>query len=351
MGIKNTLQELVLNRSNSYRFYKEFYEKNKGSAKKDPELEQQLESLRKDFNEYRRKNDDYIDSTNFLFTTLFVDYEMTEPTPLIKNIQLLCKELLILIDNIAKKYDLEYWVSAGNLLGAVRHQNFIPWDDDFDLVFMRNDYMKLYGVIVDEIEKTGLGDIIRVHYRHRRIDGETINTYIQLSVRHPIDVRKKPVLARIDITPYDYIVDYDENTIVDDHYDAKINYFRNIKNEMPLDNAVEKLYEELNLSMERTDKIIPGVEGSYGKNNMSKLIILDTDEVFPLKQMKFGDITVPTPKNPEHYLNKVFKNYMALPKSVRRHSFIDTFRYSKDALDVFEMCYDRIREVNDNFEK
>lgn len=350
MGIKNTLNEFILNKSGSYRFYKDFYEKNKDSSS-NPTLEKKLEDLQKDFNEYKRKNDDYIESANYLFTTLFVDYEMNEPAPLMNSMHSLCKQLLLLIDNICNKYDLQWWVTEGNLLGAVRHQNFVPWDDDIDITLMRKDYMKLYEVINDEIEKTGLGDIIRVHYRHRQIDGETINSFIQLSVIHPIDIRKKPVLARLDVFPFDYIVDYDENTIVEDHYNAKLNYYRNIKNELDLDVCVEKLYEELNLSMEPTDKIIPGVEGSFGKNNYAKLIIVDTDKMFPLKKVKFGDIMVNVPNDPDYYLKKVFGDYLAVPKSVHRHSFINTYRYSQDVLEVFDKCNARLREVNDNFEK
>lgn len=350
MGIKKTLNDLILNRSGSYRFYKEFYEKNKDSPS-NPSLEKKFEKLQKDFNDYKAKNDDYIESANYLFTTLFVDYEMNEPTALLNSMHSLCKQLLLLVDNICSKYDLEWWVTEGNLLGAVRHQNFVPWDDDIDITLMRKDYMKLYEVINDEIEKTGLGDIIRVHYRHRQIDGETINSFIQLSVIHPIDIKKKPVLARLDVFPFDYIIDYDEDTIVEDHYNAKLNYYRNIKNELDLNECVAKLYEELHLSMEPTDKIIPGVEGSFGKNNYANLIIVDTDKMFPLKKVKFGDIMVNVPNDPDYYLRKVFGDYLSIPKSVHRHSFIETYRYSQDVKDVFEVCNGRLREVNENFEK
>ena len=349
MGIKKSFEELILKRSNSYNFYKDFYEKNKDSSS-NPKLEAEVEKLKKDFYDYKEKNEEYIKSSTYLFTTLFVDYEINEPIGLLKDIQTLSKELLLFVDNICKKYELEWWITAGSLLGAVRHQNFVPWDDDIDIILMRKHYMKLYKVLGQEIEDAGLDDILRLHYRHRQIDGETINSFIQLSVRSPIDIRKRPVLARLDIFPFDYIKDYDKDTIVDDHYNAKLNYFRNIKNEMDLDLAVEKLYDELNLSMEPTDYIIPGVEGSYGKYNYSKLIILDTDEMMPLQWVKFGDIEVSVPKNPDHYLRKAFREYQTLPRNVIRHSFIDTFRYSKNAGEVFEMCINRFKQVNDSFE-
>lgn len=46
-------------------------------------------------------------------------------------------------DSYCKKHGLRYYVTGGTLLGAVRHNGFIPWDDDFDVVMPRPDYGRL----------------------------------------------------------------------------------------------------------------------------------------------------------------------------------------------------------------
>ena len=41
------------------------------------------------------------------------------------------------IDRICRKYGIRYQLDAGTLIGAMRHQGFIPWDDDADVAARR----------------------------------------------------------------------------------------------------------------------------------------------------------------------------------------------------------------------
>lgn len=60
------------------------------------------------------------------------------------------KELLRMLDvviKICEENGLQWWLSSGTLLGAARHQGFIPWDDDIDIVMMKKDYRKLEKIL------------------------------------------------------------------------------------------------------------------------------------------------------------------------------------------------------------
>ena len=55
------------------------------------------------------------------------------------------------IDRICRKYNIKYMLDAGTLIGAVRHNGFIPWDDDADVAFTRNQYDAFMKVVKREL--------------------------------------------------------------------------------------------------------------------------------------------------------------------------------------------------------
>ena len=70
---------------------------------------------------------------------------------LLRRHQMRMLEILIEVDRICKKHDIKYWLSSGTLIGALRHNGFIPWDDDLDIEMMRGDYLRLMQVLPKEL--------------------------------------------------------------------------------------------------------------------------------------------------------------------------------------------------------
>ena len=55
-------------------------------------------------------------------------------------------DLLRQLIEVCQRENLRMWVDGGTLLGAVRHQGFIPWDDDIDVCMPRPDYDRLTAI-------------------------------------------------------------------------------------------------------------------------------------------------------------------------------------------------------------
>lgn len=65
-----------------------------------------------------------------------------------RKAQLRMLDMLLYVDKVCKENNITYWLASGNLLGAVRHEGFIPWDDDLDIfVYKPKDCKKLFNLL------------------------------------------------------------------------------------------------------------------------------------------------------------------------------------------------------------
>lgn len=69
----------------------------------------------------------------------------------LQTIQSLLLQILQEVDRICKKYNIPYFLAGGTLLGAIRHQGFIPWDDDLDVMMRRSDYDRFLAAAEKEL--------------------------------------------------------------------------------------------------------------------------------------------------------------------------------------------------------
>ena len=70
----------------------------------------------------------------------------------LKRLQGKLLELLKEVDRICRKNGIEYTLEGGTLLGSIRHGGFIPWDDDADVIFMRDEYKKFYEACKTDLD-------------------------------------------------------------------------------------------------------------------------------------------------------------------------------------------------------
>ena len=67
----------------------------------------------------------------------------------IEEIKKLSFEVLCAVREVCQEHGLSYSLTGGTLIGAIRHQGFIPWDDDIDIMMPRPDYDRFIQIVKD----------------------------------------------------------------------------------------------------------------------------------------------------------------------------------------------------------
>ena len=75
------------------------------------------------------------------------------------NHQLKLLELIKEINNLCNDNCIKYSLCGGSLLGAIRHKGFIPWDDDMDIAFTRENYNKFKKAVEKDCRLNIIQDI------------------------------------------------------------------------------------------------------------------------------------------------------------------------------------------------
>ena len=81
------------------------------------------------------------------------------PSSDLRELQQVLLGMLLDVAEACRALDIPFFLAEGTLLGAVRHQGFIPWDDDLDLYLLRPDYER-FRALAPEL----LGDRYRIQH-------------------------------------------------------------------------------------------------------------------------------------------------------------------------------------------
>lgn len=141
----------------------------------------------------------------------------------IKEIQQISLEILKYIDKICTENNIQYFLTGGTLLGAIRHKGFIPWDDDVDLLMTRENYEKFLSLM----DKQNHEKYKCLHY------GKNFpNYYYRFAKVVDLDtqlsegdfIRNKDLGVFVDIFPADLVDDTKASKLVKqtDRYNIKI---------------------------------------------------------------------------------------------------------------------------------
>ena len=115
-------------------------------------------------------------------------------------------EVLNEIAKICERHGLIWFMAFGALLGTVRHQGFIPWDDDIDIWLKRSDYLALLGYLQVELPegyvvKSPLLESGYSEYQTCVMNSDSIS----IDPTHLQKFHGCPFIVGIDVFPLDYL--------------------------------------------------------------------------------------------------------------------------------------------------
>lgn len=226
----------------------------------------------------------------------------------VKKVQL---GILARIKKYANEYNLRYYLQSGTALGAIRHQGYIPWDDDVDVFLPIDDYLKLINILEND-EQYKIVSQFNTNYYFGWGFGYMVDT------NTICDVNKFPIQITtgqsIDLFPLYGIPDKNEE---------KENYIITVKelerkclvaiDDTDRIHAIKEFNDYL-LRYKYDECVLVGnvLMPFFVKDIFDKNIFGDGIE------KKFEDLMLKVPTNYDAYLKQMYGDYMKLPPEDKR---------------------------------
>ena len=236
-------------------------------------------------------------------------------------------EILKEFHDVCERNNLRYWLDSGTLLGAIRHEGFIPWDDDIDVAMPRDDYDRFLEISNKELPKTisvkvFLKENIQSFFyaklvlnrEHLGSNGPTAKTNIFIDV-FPMDIVKKRSVALHRLMRMFIGLAYDENERGKGL--KKGLKFIISKGVSLLDRKRIIKYMSSVFNSESNGFLVYGIELHSSLSSGVKFHI-EKDKVLPLEKHLFEHDYYYVPKNYDEYLRKLYGDYMQLPPEEKR---------------------------------
>lgn len=245
----------------------------------------------------------------------------------LRSHQLELVELLKDFDKLCKENDIRYFLAVGTLLGAIRHNGFVPWDDDIDVGMLNEDIDRLKKVVSesDEFEITDILDqyVFCRQVRFKRKGAGDNTPFIDLFIYEYSSSKTPDDLRRVKEVRQELIEEFEE---VDENgnlrYPLKVlvnpddrETYESIANEFEL--YRNKLFDEgLYCKEPEANSIIWSIENlSYG----DPVHIIPIEYFNEMRTCAFEDGVYPILGNSEQLLTQHYKDWLSVPTDIKTH--------------------------------
>lgn len=266
---------------------------------------------------------------------------MDEKEKLVRT-QNVALNILNQFDLICQKYKLKYFAIGGTCIGAVRHQGFIPWDDDIDVAMPIEDYYRFIEIAKKKL-KNPL-EILNPHYM-KHYNGFYFKLQDSSTTFIGIDEKRYPdryAGIYIDLFP---VCGLPKNKLKRKLFIRKCSFYNKLNYKLrfpfkdnkdlfgkiiwlsltplrcvlPFYYASDKLHKLIrNMPFDASDKVLFPWRRIPGKNTGTYKNVFRRDDFIDTIKVKFEDSTIMIPIGYDSYLKRDFDDYMTLPPEEQR---------------------------------
>lgn len=251
-----------------------------------------------------------------------------------KRVQQCSLETLKYFASFCEANSIRYFIAGGTLLGAVRHNGFIPWDDDIDIAVPRKDYDKLI-LLRDKIAYPYL-------LRNALFDSEMKSMFSKLenvATTKVVDLENGCEYVgglSIDIFPQDGVPEFSPLRYLHlklfDIVLGRVVYPCMTKNTYRKHKRVKMLEKLSSLYSYDHSKYVRSYYGVYGDRETYEKALFGKGT-----QLLFEGVYFNAPEKWDKYLTQMYGDYMQLPPKEKqctshRYKLVDTEKPYKDYL-------------------
>lgn len=261
-------------------------------------------------------------------------------------------EILAEVDRICKKHDISYFADGGTLLGAIRHQGYIPWDDDLDIAMLRCDYDRFLRVCQKELKDEYE---LYLPFENKKFDQTFIRVVndrgLKKCGRNYGWCHGFKYFAGVDVFPLDYIAKDIDEFELQKELTKCVDYARRqvrmgVSKEVinPVLNKIEelchKLFDREHDLEKQLGKLFEEICTLYREEESEEVTLFlwvnDHPDYHFKKEwyadsilVKFENVMLPCPVGYKEVLKKAYGNYMVYEKGTASHDYPFYGKYQK----------------------